>query len=53
MIGLLLSIDLSCSDATDIIGRIRNHLDLDVKLKNELILPIKEATPYCSWDAND
>ena len=44
---------MACSDAADIISRIKNHDDMDNFIKDELVVTVKEATPHCSWDAND
>ena len=53
MFEVLLYADLNCKDASDIIGRVKKHDDMQGVIKNEIILTIKEATPHCPWDAND
>ena len=53
MFDLLLYADLSCKDASDIIGRVNRHEEMQSVIKKEIILTIKEATPHCPWDAND
>ena len=53
MIELLLYVDLTCTDASDIIGRVKKHDEMQSVIKNEIILTIQEATPHCPWDEND
>ena len=53
MIDWLLSANLSCSDASDIIRRVRQKNSMNKLIANEIVLTLKESTPHCSWDAND
>ena len=53
MIELLLYADISCTDATDIIRRLDTHQRISNEVKVEIVETLKEATPHCSWDAND
>jgi hypothetical protein len=53
MVDLLLYIDISCINATDIIGRINDNQSISNQIKVELVEVIQEAVPKCPWDAND
>ena len=53
MFETLLYATMSCTDAAEILNRVKVHDDLDSVIKNELVVTIKEATPQCDWDAND
>tara|TARA_R110002020_G_scaffold9710_12_gene38087 strand:- start:1204 stop:1365 length:162 start_codon:yes stop_codon:yes gene_type:complete len=53
MIGFLLYADLKCTDAVDIINRVKAHDKMNNIVKQEVILTIEESTPHCPWDAND
>ena len=54
MLGLfLLYANIACIDAADMIGRLDAHEGMDEAVKVELVEVIQEATPHCSWDAND
>ena len=53
MINFLLYADLKCTDAADIISRVKAHDNMNNLVKQEVILTIEEATPHCPWDAND
>ena len=53
MFEILLYADLSCKDASEIIGRVRQHDDMESVVIKEIILTIEEATPHCPWDEND
>jgi|TARA_B100000085_G_scaffold191212_1_gene175180 hypothetical protein len=50
---LLLYVDLKCTDAAVMLDRIESSEYLDNVAKVELIEVIQEATPHCTWDAND
>jgi hypothetical protein len=54
MLGIfLLYTTLNCIDAADMIGRMQSTDSVSEEIKVELIEVIQEATPHCSWDAND
>jgi len=50
---ILLYASLSCTDVVDMISRVNQHEFLGDTVKKELVVTIKEATPHCTWDAND
>ena len=53
MFELLLYADMKCADAADMIRRIHAHDYMSNEVKVELVEVLQEATPHCSWDAND
>jgi hypothetical protein len=53
MFELLLYVDMKCADAADMIRRINAHDYMNNEVKVELVEVLQEATPHCSWDAND
>ena len=53
MIETLLYAHMSCTDAAEILNRIKAHKNLDSVAKSELVVTLKETTPHCDWDAND
>ena len=54
MLGIfLLYTTINCIDAADMIDRLDAHQGMDDAVKVELVEVIQEATPHCSWDAND
>ena len=53
MFEVYLIATMACSDAVDTIGRMQAHKDMSDAVKAELIEVLQEATPHCSWDAND
>tara|TARA_B100002019_G_scaffold219104_1_gene191747 strand:- start:5 stop:166 length:162 start_codon:yes stop_codon:yes gene_type:complete len=53
MIELLFYASINCQDASDMIGRLNEHKNMDEAVKAELVEVIQEATPHCPWDAND
>ena len=53
MFEVLFYSGILCPDADAIMLRIQNHEGLKPKVKIELVETVKEATPECSWDAND
>ena len=54
MLGIfLLYTTMNCIDAADMIGRLDAHQGMNEAVKAELVEVIQEATPHCSWDAND
>ena len=53
MFEVYLIATMACSDAADSIGRIQAHENISNAVKEELVEVLQEATPHCSWDAND
>lgn len=53
MVELLLYTTIRCTDAVDMIGRIKATETVDELIKTEIIATVKEATPHCTWDADD
>jgi len=54
MFEYLLYAEISCSNASEMMDRIRDHQALSDIVKTELLEVIQEvAPPGCSWDAND
>lgn len=51
MFEILLVTSLSCSDALNIISRIKLNPNLYSSYKEEMIQTIKEETKDCNWDA--
>ena len=52
MFEVYLIATLSCSQITEVIGRIETREDMSILIKEELIATLKEASPHCLWDAN-
>ena len=50
---ILLYTSLSCTDVVGMISRINKHEFLSAVAKEELVVTLEEATPHCTWDAND
>jgi len=53
MFELLLYSGILCTDAVDMINRMKATESVSEAIKVELIEIIQEATPECNWDAND
>jgi len=53
MVELLLYATIQCQDAADMISRVKATETVDELIKTEIIATVKEATPHCTWDAND
>ena len=53
MIEFLLYANMSCTDASEMLGRVRKADNVSELIKNEVIETVKESTPHCKWDAND
>ena len=53
MFEILLYADLNCIDAAAMLDRIEANKHMNNITKVELVEVIQEATPHCSWDAND
>ena len=53
MFEVLLYADLNCTDAAAMLNRIESNKYMNSDTKVELVEVIREATPHCSWDAND
>ena len=53
MFEVLLYADLNCTDAAEMLNRIEVNKYMNSATKVELVEVIQEATPHCSWDAND
>ncbi len=51
MMPLLLAASLSCSDAQELVEKMKVYRVED-QMKSEMIQIVKEETPGC-WDAND
>jgi len=53
MFELLLYSGIACTDAVDMINRIKANDSVNQLIRTEVIETLKEATPECNWDAND
>ena len=53
MIELLLYSGIACTDAADMISRVRANDSVNKLILTEVVETLKEATPECKWDAND
>ena len=53
MIDFLLYTAMHCTDAEDMIQRIKANDNVNAIIRTEVIETVKEATPECNWDAND
>ena len=53
MLEFALYLNIHCTDASDIISRIRENDHVSQIIQTEVIETVKEATPECNWDAND
>ena len=53
MFELLLYSTIHCTDAADIISRVKANDNVNKLIRTEVIETVKEATPECNWDAND
>ena len=53
MIELLLYSGIACTDAADMIRRVRANDSVNKLIQTEVVETLKEATPACKWDAND
>ena len=53
MLELLLYSNIHCIDAVEMIQRIEANKSVDKVIRTEVIETVKEATPECTWDAND
>ena len=53
MFELLLYSGIACTDAVDMINRIKVNDSVNQLIRTEVIETLKEATPECNWDAND
>ena len=53
MFELLLYAELSCSDASELIQKLQDNVNIDNIIKVELVEVIQEASPKCPWDAHD
>ena len=53
MIEVLLYSEISCTDASLIVDRIKANEYLSEAVVVELIETIQDSTPNCLWDAND
>ena len=53
MIELLLYSGIACTDAADMISRVRANDSVNKLIQTEVVETLKEATPQCDWDAND
>ena len=51
MIPFLIATSLSCSDAQELVDKMRTY-KVDDETRSEMIQIVKEETPGC-WDAND
>ena len=51
MIPILIATSLSCSDAQELVDKMRTYR-VDDETKSEMIQIVKEETKGC-WDAND
>ena len=51
MFEFLLYANISCTNAAEMLDRIREHENISNHAKEELIETIQEATPECDWDA--
>ena len=53
MFDLLFYSGIACTDAADMISRVKEHQNMNKIVITEIVETIKEATPECKWDAND
>ncbi|MEK9912438.1 MAG: hypothetical protein VW580_00825 [Flavobacteriaceae bacterium] len=53
MIEFLLYASMTCTDASELLARVRQHDNVSELIKQEVIETVKESTPHCKWDAND
>tara|TARA_B000000475_G_scaffold254669_1_gene233787 strand:+ start:359 stop:520 length:162 start_codon:yes stop_codon:yes gene_type:complete len=53
MIEFLFYASIACTDAVDMVNRVRVNESVHEVIRTEVIETIKEATPECNWDAND
>jgi hypothetical protein len=53
MLDLLFYVNISCTDAAKIIGRIDKMPYMNMEEKVEVVEVIQESNPHCKWDAND
>ena len=53
MLELLLYSTIHCTDAADMISRVRANDSVSKLIQTEVIETLKDATPECNWDAND
>ena len=53
MLDLLFYVNISCTDAAKIIGRIDKMHYMNREEKVEVVEVIQESNPHCKWDAND
>jgi len=51
MLPILIATSLSCSDAQELVDKMRSYRVAD-EVKSEMIQIVKEETPGC-WDAHD
>ena len=51
MIPFLIATSLSCSEAQELVQKMRTY-NVEEETKSEMIQIVKEETPGC-WDAND
>tara|TARA_B100000131_G_scaffold66720_1_gene62971 strand:- start:803 stop:958 length:156 start_codon:yes stop_codon:yes gene_type:complete len=51
MLPILIATSLSCSEAQDLIDKMKTYR-VDDQVKSEMIQIVKEETPGC-WDAHD
>ena len=51
MLPILIATSLSCSDAQELIDKMKTYR-VDDQVKSEMIQIVKEETPGC-WDAHD
>ncbi len=51
MLPILIATSLSCSDAQELVDKMRTYKVAD-EVKSEMIQIVKEETPGC-WDAHD
>ncbi len=51
MIPILLAASITCSEANDLVDKMRSY-KVDDEVKSEMIQIVKEETEGC-WDAND
>ena len=52
MIPFLIASSFTCSDAADIIEKMKSY-NVEDETRIEMIQVIKEETKECNWDAND
>ena len=53
MIEFLFYSGIACTDAADMISRVRANDSVNKLIQTEVVETLKEATPECKWDAND